>query len=83
MTYGRAYEREIFNAFKEAALFLLERVKKDGWTFRSNYLREHARCATGLKFTNTISPTILRRLRREIPELEPYIEISTLKDHSV
>ena len=65
-------------AFYKAALFLKERCEKDGWCFRANYLREHAR-ASGLKFSNSDSPAILRALRRAHPELVPHVAIKPLK----
>jgi hypothetical protein len=39
----------------------------------SNYLREHVRCATSIKFTNSLSPVVLREVIRQHPELAPYI----------
>ena len=68
-------------AFYKAAIFLLERVRNDGWQWSSNYLREHVRCASGLKFTNSRSPEMLRKLRTAYPELKPYIEINPLKEN--
>jgi len=69
----------LIDAFYKAALFLIDRIKNHGWRWSSNYLREHVRCATGLKFTNSDSPHILRALMRDHPELRAYIDIKPLK----
>jgi len=71
----------LLKAFYQAALFLRERVERDGWKWSSNYLREHARCATpGVRFTNSESPKLLRALLRAHPELGPHIRINPLKN---
>jgi hypothetical protein len=44
-----------------------------------DYLREHVRCATGLKFTNSRSPEILCALRRAHPEIAKYVSINSTK----
>lgn len=62
-------------AFYKAALFLKDRVENDGWRWSSNYLREHVRCASGLQFTNSVSPTMLRELRKAYPSLRPFIDV--------
>jgi hypothetical protein len=64
--------------FHRAAMFLLARIRNDGWKPSSNYLREHVRCASGLKFSNTRSPYILRALLAEHPELGSIIELGPL-----
>jgi hypothetical protein len=72
--------RHLIDAFDDAATFLLARMKHGGWkTFSANYLREHVRCKTGLKFSNSISPMILRGLLERRPELAEFIELGTLK----
>ncbi len=70
---------QLVKAFYRAALFLKHRVDEDGWIWSSNYLREHVRCATSLQFSNSLSPVILREVRRQHPELAPYIDIKPLK----
>ncbi len=74
-------EDRIFEAFYRAALFLKERVENDGWFWSNNYLREHARAAGGLQFTNTISPVMYQRLRDTYPSLAPYIDGANSKQH--
>jgi len=71
--------KQLVKAFHQAALFLLDRIKHDGWTWSSNYLREHVRCSTGLTFTNSDSPRILRELRKAHPEIAQHIPIKPLK----
>jgi hypothetical protein len=61
------------DAFYKSALFLIDRMKNDGWRWRSNYLREHAACAYGVTFSNSESPALLDALLRAHPELKPYI----------
>lgn len=70
---------EKIEAFYKAALFMKERVENDGWHPRSNYLREHAACASGLAFSNSESPEILDALRSAHPELRPYIVVKRRK----
>ena len=72
-------DRALIHAFYVAALFMKAKCKYEGWQPTSNYLREHVRCATGLKFSNSKSPEILRALLREHPDLEPYIGLKPLK----
>lgn len=76
---GQVIDRKLMLAFYRAAMFLKHRVDTEGWVWSSNYLREHVRCATGLQFTNTRSPDILRQLRLQHPELIPYLDIKPLK----
>ena len=76
---GRVIDPKLMRAFYRAATFLKHRVDTEGWTWSSNYLREHVRCATGLQFTNSLSPQILRELRMQHPELIPYLDIKRLK----
>lgn len=72
-------DRHLLQAFYKAALFMKAKCETEGWQPSSNYLREHVRCATGLQFTNSKSPEILRALLREHPELAPYIGLKPLK----
>ena len=69
-------DRALVKAFYQAALFMKDRVDNHGWRPTSNYLREHVRATTGLRFSNTKSPDILRVILAEHPELRPYIEIA-------
>jgi len=66
-------------AFYDAATFLKDRVEQDGWHWTANYLREHVRAATGLKFSNSVSPTVLRLLCEHFPEFRPYITLKPTK----
>jgi len=75
MTSGRRLVQAIY----DAALFLMARCENDGWQPSSYYLREHVRCATGLEFSNSKSPLILRALLQAHPELRPYIGVKPLK----
>jgi hypothetical protein len=63
---------KLVEKFYQSALFLKERMELDGWTWSWNYLREHARCALGARFTNTVSPEILTALRKAHPEIAHY-----------
>lgn len=74
------HQQRLVEAFYRATLFLLERIEKDHWRWSSNYLREHVRCATGLSFSNSDSPTILRALRTAHPDIAQWIDIGKLKD---
>jgi hypothetical protein len=60
--------------FDRAAKFLRHKIEHDGWKWRSNYLREHAGCAFGAQFTNTVSPYILELLFRKVPMWRKYDE---------
>jgi hypothetical protein len=70
-----AIDQHLVDAFYRAALFLKARIKYDGWGWSSNYLREHARCAYGLRFTNTQSPDIYDELIRQHPELKELVTV--------
>jgi len=70
---------ELIQAFRNASIFLIGMIKAEGWVWSSNYLREHVRCATGLKFSNTISPVVLREVAKRYPAIAPYIEIKPLR----
>jgi hypothetical protein len=55
------FDPRVLRDVEQAALFLIERIETDGWKVWSwNYLREHARCKSGAKFTNTDSPELYR-----------------------
>lgn len=72
-------DKNLVHAFYLAALFLKDRVDHHGWQWSSNYLREHVRCATGWRFSNSLSPVILREVIRRHPELGSYVDIKPLK----
>lgn len=72
---------QLVRAFYRAALFLKARIEHDGWGWSSNYLREHVRCAYGLKFTNSKSPEVLRAVMRQYPELATLIKIKPRKEN--
>lgn len=72
-------DRRLLRAFYDAALFMKSQCENNGWHPSSNYLREHVRCSTGLPFSNSESPQLLRALLREHPELRPMIEVKRLK----
>jgi|SRR5262245_3948109 len=74
----KATDDQLVRAFKTAALFLIDKVEREGWYWRSNYLREHVGCTTGLRFANERSPTILRLLAKRYPDLEPWIKLKPL-----
>jgi len=74
----KASDERLVMAFSNAALFLIEHIKNDGWKWSSNYLREHVRCATDLHFCNTISPKILDVLKKN-PLIGPYVITKTRK----
>ena len=81
MTVEHGLQRKV-DAFHEAALFLKDKIENGGWKrFSSNYLREHARCRFGIKFSNTDSPEVLRELRNQHPELARWITINARKEH--
>ena len=68
-------ERKV-EAFYKAALFLKDHMENYGWKkFRSNFLREYAACAFGIPISKSESPELLDDLRREHPELAPYIVV--------
>lgn len=69
----------LVKAFHDAALFLRERVRHDGWHWSSNFLREYVRASTDTGFTNTLSPEILREVIRRDPSLKNWITLGPLK----
>jgi hypothetical protein len=68
------YKSKLIEEFRQAALFLLRHVENENWKWSDNYLREHVRCAHWERFTNTISPDILRLMRQRYPGLAKRIE---------
>jgi hypothetical protein len=72
-------KEKLIKEFHRAAIFLISRIENDGWRWTSNYLREHVRATTNLKFTNSVSPEILRELRDRWPGLRRHIKIGRLK----
>jgi hypothetical protein len=73
-----ATDDQLMRAFYSAAIFLIDRVEHGGWYWTSNYLREHVRAATGLRFTNSRSPDILRKMVKHHPELTPWVALKPL-----
>jgi hypothetical protein len=71
----KASDDQLVRAFYTAALWLIDKVEREGWYWRSNYLREHVGCTTGLRFTNSRSPGILRLLGHRHPELKEWIKL--------
>lgn len=63
--------------FHRSAIFLVDKVQREGWKWRTNYLREHAGCAFGATFTNTLSPYINELLFRQYPDLRRYENTDT------
>jgi hypothetical protein len=75
-----AFTNKLVHEFTEAAVWLVGQVKLGHFKkFSSNFLREYVRCKTGLRFSNSISPDILRSVIRRRPDLAPWIEIGALK----
>jgi hypothetical protein len=64
-------DARLVQAFYQAALFMRERCNSGGWQPSSNFLREHERCASGLKFPNSKSPLILRAVLQKPPRAAP------------
>ena len=60
---------KIIEAFYQSALYLRERIERDGWEWSDNYLREHSRCAFHVHVTNTPSPAALEVLRQTHPDV--------------
>jgi hypothetical protein len=71
-------DEQLVRAFYTAALYLIDKVEREGWYWTSNFLREYVRATTGLRFTNSRSPYILRLLGRKFPELEWWIKLKPL-----
>lgn len=70
---------QLVQAFADAAFFLKDRVRQAGWKWSDNFLREYVRCKFRLRFTNSLSPDILREVQRRYPELEDMIVLGPLK----
>lgn len=69
-------DQALVEAFYEAALVLKDKIENNGWkTFSANYLREHVRCRYGLKFTNTVSPSVMKEVIAQHPELGRWIKL--------
>jgi hypothetical protein len=66
--------------FYQAAMFLIHKIKYENWRWRNNYLREHAGCALGAVFTNTLSPYINELMFRQHPGLRIYDTSSNEQD---
>lgn len=78
--YDEKFMQRLTGAYYNALLFMMDKCKNEGWFPVSNYLREHARSSTGLRFSNNVSPQIYRRLKEQHPELRQWIETTLLKD---
>jgi hypothetical protein len=74
----KASDEQLVRAFYIAALFLIDKVEREGWYWRTNYLREHTGCTTGLRFANERSPTIYRKLGIRHPELKGWLKLRGL-----
>jgi hypothetical protein len=72
-------DQKILAVLYKAALFVKQRCDADGWVWRTNCVREIAR-AMGVKFSNTRSPALYRKLRALHPELKPYLDVSKGKN---
>ncbi len=79
ITYDKNFQAQLYAAFHAEMVWLMRRIDQDGWVWTSNILRELVRSKHGLKFTNTISPDLLRMLRQRNPEMRKYIVINTRK----
>jgi hypothetical protein len=73
------YEERLIGAHYQAARFLMEKCKSERWFWSSNFLREYVRCSTGLQFSNSRSPEILRTLKERYPEIKHWIATAALK----
>ena len=78
MDIAPSKRKQLVEAFHAAAIFLLVRIAEDGWHWSSNYLREHVRCTTDLRFSNSLSPHILRALVEAHPKLRKHIDLGVL-----
>lgn len=70
-------------AFRDAMEYAVDQIKRGRFkNVSANYLREHVRC-TGLPFSNTESPGILKALVKFYPDYKLYISIGagTARQH--
>lgn len=69
-------DQKLVNAFYEAAIWLKYQIDNEGWKrFSANYLREHVRCRHAMRFTNSLSPIILRMVIEQHPNLAQWIKL--------
>lgn len=71
----KASDDQLVRAYYTAAIWLIDKVEREGAYWASNYLREHVRVFMGLRFTNSRSPKILRLLGHRHPELKEWIKL--------
>ena len=67
--FDKARADRLVDLFYRAAVFLVNIIENHGWKWRANYMREHAGCASGAQFTNTVSPYINELVFRKYPDL--------------
>jgi hypothetical protein len=72
-------DEKILAGLYRAAMFVKKHCDTDGWVWRTNCVREIAR-AMGVKFSNTRSPALYRKLRAMHPELKPYLDVNKGKN---
>jgi hypothetical protein len=71
----KASDEQLVRAYYTAAIWLIDKVEREGAYWVSNYLREHVRAFMGLRHTNSRSPRILRLLGHRHPELKEWIKL--------
>lgn len=70
---GPARADNLVELFAKSATVEVENIKTGIFKrWRDNYMREHAGCAFGAKFTNTISPMINELVFRKYPQFRKY-----------
>lgn len=63
---------QLAELFHRSAKYLIDKIEREHWRWRDNYLREHAGCAFGAQFTNTMSPYINELVFRRYPDVAKY-----------
>lgn len=71
----KASDEQLVRAYYTAAIWLIDKVEREGAYWASNYLREHVRVFMGLRHTNSRSPKMLRLLAFRHPELKEWIKL--------
>jgi hypothetical protein len=71
----KASDDQLVRAYYTATIWLIDKVEREGAYWASNYLREHVRVFTGIRFANERSPKILRLLGHRHPELKEWIKL--------
>jgi hypothetical protein len=74
MTTKKQTDQQLVEEFYKAALFMLEGMEQNGLRWVTDYLREHVRCTTDLKFTDAESLRIVGLLIHAHPELKSYVD---------